>query len=187
MIVLKAFFIFVLKVKEGFNFHLYTTLLYVRLVINQLIILSSMKLYLKFVQAHIFAIGVILLSLLLLIPNAIECLMWKSGVTMGYAAIELIFLYIAFIFFIIAIISIVDAINKNYRVHALIVTMCLLLSSLVFAFRIISYAVFVISLLYAILFLFLFRWKEKWSFTKLNIIGLIIILICTIIDFKFLR
>lgn len=144
----------------------------------------------KFIQTQFFAIGIILINICFLIPNLVECLIWKSGVTIGYAAIELAFIYIALIFFVIAIISLVEYININFRIHALIITMLLCLVSFIFAFRIISYIMFVFLLLYSILFLKLFRQTsslKKFNFTIINIIGFIVTLIWTIIDFKFLR
>lgn len=145
---------------------------------------------LKIVQTKFLSIGIILINICFLIPNLIECLMWKSGVTLGYAAIELVFIYIGMIFFFVAIISLIDVINANYRIHALIITMFLYLISFIFAFRIISYIMFIFLLQYSILFLILFkqtRTVKKYNFKIINIIGLIVTLIWTIIDFKFLR
>ena len=145
---------------------------------------------LRLIQVQIFAIGIILINVCLLIPNLIECLMWKSGVTIGYAAIELVFIYISLIFFFVAIIALIEEININYRIHALITTMFLFFVSCVFAYRIISAIIFIFLLLYSILFLMLFkqtRNTKKHNYRTINIIGFIITLIWSIIDFKFLR
>jgi len=145
---------------------------------------------LKFIQTQFFPIGIILINICFLIPNFVECLTWKSGVTIGYAAIELTFIYISLIFLVIAIISFIEGVNMKIRIHALIVTMFFCLVSFIFAFRIISYFMFVFFLLYSILFIMLFRQTrglKKYSFTIINIIGFIVTIICAIVDFKFLR
>lgn len=145
---------------------------------------------LKFIRTQFFAIGIILINIFFLIPNLVECLTWKSGVTIGYAAIELTFIYFALIFFVIAIISFIESVNINFRIHALIITVFLCLVSFIFAFRIISYIMFVFLLLYSILFLMLFRQPhsvKKINLTIINIIGFIVTLIWAIVDFKFLR
>jgi len=144
----------------------------------------------KILQIQFLSIGIILINTFYLIPNFLECLIWKSEVTIGYAAIELIFIYIVLIFFVIAIISLIDGFKINYRVQTLIITMSLFLVSFILAYRVISYIVFIFSLLYAIVFLILFkraRNKKKYNYTNINIVGFILTLIGAIIDFKFLR
>jgi hypothetical protein len=147
---------------------------------------------LKFIQTYFWSIGIVVVNVFYFIPKTIEWLKWESGITMGYVGIELTFNYVIHIFFIYACVSLICATNKNYSLLLLVSLMILSFLSFFFAFRIISFAVFIFLLLYLFLFYRLFKQisqnysqPSRLQFRNINFVGFFISAVWLVLDCKY--
>jgi hypothetical protein len=143
--------------------------------------------YLNFVRSHFFAIATGLMNLIYFLPCTITWLTWRSGVTMGYVGIELIFNYIIHIFFIYSCISLV--VEGIYRIYFFWALLLIFLASFMFAFRVMQLITFAPLTLYAYIFITLFKQlkdhiSEK-ELSNLTMIGFFISIFWLILDIKF--
>jgi hypothetical protein len=123
------------------------------------------------------------LNIFYFIPNTIIYLNWKSGVTMGYVGMELIFNYLVHIFFITSLFSILRGSLKKIF---LVFTMLLLVISFLFGYKIIDYMIIIPAIGYCLLYfnIYISKTIQNCSFFMFNLIGLIISLIWLIFDIK---
>jgi len=114
-------------------------------------------------------------------------LSWKSGITMGYVAIELIFNYCIHVFFVFSCFSLLADINKKYKVLLFILLIALFSISFFFAFGIIEFMVIAVVFGYCFLFYVIFTRLQtnnpiELRFKRLNVIGVFITLIWLFLD-----
>ena len=148
---------------------------------------NSFKYY---IQTRFFSIGILLLNIFYFIPRTIEWLTWKSGVTMGYVSIELMFNYFIHVFFIYSCLSFLAEVSKQYKLYLLFLLTLSFFMSFFFAYRIIEAVVIIFACGYALLFYYLFRRIRLHStsslkFNRINSIGFFISLLWLILDIKY--
>jgi hypothetical protein len=123
------------------------------------------------------------INIMYFIPNTIIYLNWKSGVTMGYVGMELIFNYLVHIFFITSLFSIL---RESLKKYFLVFSMLSLVISFLFGYKIIEYMIIIPAIGYCLLYYYIYMSKtiQNGSFFMFNLIGLIISLIWLIFDIK---